>query len=70
MVWARQYLQAHGELDFGSHTAEHVSRYLATKGQEVRLTDWQSRQIVDALELLCRTAAAPWVGAGRLTRLA
>lgn len=61
VVRARQYLQAHAELPFEEHTPEHVSRYLAAVGHEVRLTDWQFRQIVDALELLCKTAAVPWV---------
>jgi len=57
---AELYIKSHNAL-LKTHTALDVDNYLQTKGRNVRLKDWQYRQIVDALRILfVEVVALPW----------
>ena len=56
---AEQYLKAFPDKRLAAHSTEDVKGYLETSGRIDRLTDWQSVQIVDAIQNLLLTARAP-----------
>jgi integron integrase len=55
------YIEAHPGRRLGEQLPHDVDDYLAAKGRQPNLREWQFRQIVDALRLLfCDLVCAPW----------
>ncbi|MCB1801880.1 MAG: integron integrase [Gammaproteobacteria bacterium] len=46
------YIKAHADRRLATHLPQDVDRYLADKGRQGNLQDWQFRQLVDALKIL------------------
>jgi len=47
-----QYIKHFSDERLQSHTHEHVTKYFTEIGHEGRLSDWQFRQVVDAIRIL------------------
>ncbi len=55
------YIHASRERRLADHTPEDIDRYLADKGRQNGVQEWQFRQIADALHLLfCELLSSPW----------
>jgi len=61
VIRAENYLRADRERPFCARDATHVSAYLAGVAERGKVSDWQFRQIIEALEILFVEAMqAPW----------
>ncbi len=49
---AEVFIKAHSGRRLATLTADDMERYLKEKGRSEKLTDWQFRQMVDALRIL------------------
>lgn len=55
------YIASHKGLRLANHLPENIDRYLNAKGRLPSLTEWQFRQIADALRLLfCELIQPHW----------
>ena len=55
------YVAAHSATRLTQHSSAHVDDYLAAKGRNPKLREWQFRQMVDALRLLfCELVRPAW----------
>lgn len=52
VIRAEQFLKAHNYTQLSQYQAQDVSKYLKKAGQENSLSDWQFRQLVDAIRTL------------------
>ena len=58
---AEQYIQAHNPRRLRTHTVADIEQYLQDKGRNIRLKDWQYRQIVKSLQVLfVELVKLPW----------
>ena len=58
---AEVFIKAHSGRRLSTLTADDTERYLKEKGRSKKLTDWQYRQMVDALRILFTgVASAAW----------
>lgn len=61
VIRAENYLRSDREKPFSARDAGHVSAYLARVVERGKVSDWQFRQIIEALEILfVETMQAPW----------
>ncbi len=64
VIRAEHYLHADRERPFCARDAGHVSAYFARVAERGKVSDWQFRQIIEALEILFVEAMqAPWASA-------
>lgn len=61
VIRAENYLRSDREKPFSARDAGHVSAYLSRVAECGKVSDWQFRQIIEALEILfVETTQAPW----------
>lgn len=61
---AEAFIRAAKGKKLAEHTPADINRYLEEQGRKDGITDWQFRQIVDAIQILLETAGAGCVSAG------
>ena len=49
---AEVFIKAHSERRLSTLTADDIEHYVKEKGRSEKLTDWQFKQLVDALRIL------------------
>jgi integron integrase len=63
VIYAESYIKAHPNRKLATHTAQDVENYLAEKGRNSSLKDWQFGQVVRALQILfVDMVKASWAG--------
>ena len=64
VMHVERYIKAHPALRLALHTEQNVTSYLDDLGRTGNLTDWQFKQVVDALRILfVDIVRTPWVAA-------
>ncbi len=61
VIRAEAYIKATAERRLVEHTPADVHRYLTNLGRIDRISDWQFRQSVDAIQKLFELVGAPWL---------
>jgi len=62
VIRAEQYIQAFPEKHLAAHGPEEVKTFLEKQGRTGRLSDWQFRQVVDAIQNLFKMLGVSWIG--------
>lgn len=60
VIRAKQYLKANPGRPWAEHNPQLVRSYLESAGRGEGITDWQFRQVVDALAILLEVCDIPW----------